>query len=266
MENNPKIHHLQVTHEEHRKLINENERLRKELEAIKANYNDLHENLSRLEDIHVDEKTLLNAEALETILASLNEILTYVSEMDINAFTMTSAQRRRLLGAGVRRLGFIQQASEIAAENPEFLQGFFTHEDLSNLNAQIGEIRKIMIALQKILRIMTDHYLLTSDEAFRLARLYYVSARDAARNGIPGALPIFNALRPLFQQSRIASDEPTDAEVERDLKALLHGHKDGEIIVENQSPHITEGKRVVVDKTHKATDHWKETEEGEIIE
>ena len=138
MENNQKTHPLQVTHDEHHELINENERLRAELDAVNAKYNELHDNLHRSEDAHIDEKTLIHPEKLNTILGSLNDILTYLTEMDMNTLAMTGAKRSRLLGAGVRRLGFIQKTNEIAAENPEFLQGFYTQADINNLNTQIG--------------------------------------------------------------------------------------------------------------------------------
>jgi len=264
MEDRQKNQYRQAKHEKDHEFLDENERLRSELEALQVKYNDLNENLRQKENLEINDKTLINVEVLTTILDSLNEIVAYLSEMDLNAFTMTGAQRRRLQGAGVRRLGFIQKTTEIAAENPMFLQGFLTQSELSNLNTQIGITSNIMLTLQKLLRIMTDHYLLTSDEAYRLSRIYYASVRDAAQNGVPGALPIFNHLRPLFHRPRNADDKPTDAEVERDLKALLHGHKDGEIIVKNVKPHLEGGKHVVIDETHKPEGRWKETEEGEI--
>ena len=52
--------------------------------------------------------------------------------------------------------------------------------------------------------------------------------------------------------------------VERDMRALLHGRKDGEIVIENEKPHLVGGKHVVVDETQKPKGAWKATEEGEI--
>jgi hypothetical protein len=56
-------------------------------------------------------------------------------------------------------------------------------------------------------------------------------------------------LQPFFQNMRRKNSEPTQHEVERDVKALLHGQKDGKIIIENERPHLTGGKHTVVDET-----------------
>jgi len=35
------------------------------------------------------------------------------------------------------------------------------------------------------------------------------------------------------------------------VRALLHGRKDGKVLIENEHPHMEGGKHVVVDETHK---------------
>ena len=65
---------------------------------------------------------------------------------------------------------------------------------------------------------------------------------------------------PICRENKI-----TEPEVERDVKALLHGTKDGKIVIENEKPHLVGGKHVVVDETHKSRESFKETEDGEII-
>ncbi|MCL2117203.1 MAG: hypothetical protein FWH27_02125, partial [Planctomycetaceae bacterium] len=52
---------------------------------------------------------------------------------------------------------------------------------------------------------------------------------------------------------RRTTEEPTIPEVERDMRALLRGTKDGEIIVRNESDRVVKGERVVIDNTQKAT-------------
>jgi len=49
-----------------------------------------------------------------------------------------------------------------------------------------------------------------------------------------------------------------------DLRALLHGHKDGEIIVKNTSPQTTGGVHEVIDDVHKEHIAAKETEKLNI--
>jgi hypothetical protein len=97
-----------------------------------------------------------------------------------------------------------------------------------------------------------------------MALMYYNSVRELARRQVPGAQAVFRQLQPFFRRPRRQKDEPTEPEVERDVKALLLGKKDGKIVIENEKPRMTGGKHVVVDDMHKDKGAWKESESGEI--
>jgi len=236
---------------EHSELLNEIEHLREEINALRAKNHELHADFhGNAAHTHISDRVLIDSDAIANIQLQLNTVLSTIAGANMDVFTMTDAQRSRLLGAGVRRYGFIEKTDEVSGENTQFFPGFLTHKQLNEANLQIGTLRNLITTAQQILRIITDHYLLTSDEAFRMSRLYYISVRDAARNGIPGAHPVFNILRELFRRSGIKTDKtPTIPEVERDVHALLHGHKDGRIVIEHEHPHKVGGKHVVVDET-----------------
>jgi hypothetical protein len=51
-----------------------------------------------------------------------------------------------------------------------------------------------------------------------------------------------------------------------DFKRLIHGKADGEIIIKNEAPHITEGVHKVIDNVHKNRSAFRESEEGEVNE
>ena len=48
---------------------------------------------------------------------------------------------------------------------------------------------------------------------------------------------------------------PTVAQLERDFRALLHGHKDGEINISHQSPTASGRVHEVIDNTHSHRTH-----------
>ena len=48
-----------------------------------------------------------------------------------------------------------------------------------------------------------------------------------------------------------AAAEPTYDELERDVKGLLHGHADGEIVIKNETHRVKSGVREVVDNVHR---------------
>jgi len=88
--------------------------------------------------------------------------------------------------------------------------------------------------------------------------------RDSARRKVPEAVQVFQMLRLFWQRRRRTMDEPTEHEVERDLRALLRGTKDGEIIVRNESDRVVKGEKVIIDNTQKAqSSKFKVQSEGE---
>jgi hypothetical protein len=46
---------------------------------------------------------------------------------------------------------------------------------------------------------------------------------------------------------------PTEKQIEQDVRSLLHGTKEGKIVIENEKPAVSAGKRAVYDDIH--TDH-----------
>ena len=49
-----------------------------------------------------------------------------------------------------------------------------------------------------------------------------------------------------------------------DVRGLIHGTKEGEIIIKNEAKKVSKGKKTVIDQTHKPEGEWKITESGEI--
>ena len=200
----------------------------------------------------------------DELAAILHETERDLGEWDFHM--LTDAQRRRLLGSGVRRFGFITKTFEVASDNPEFTPPFLNMEHFHELIDEINQTRNITITANQLLRIYTDILLLAGDEAFTLALIYYNSVRDAARRGIPGAQAVFRALELFFRRGRRLDEEPTIPEVEKDVDALLHGRKDGTIVIEGHGKHTSAAEHTVVDDTYKPKGAFKETVQGAICE
>jgi len=197
----------------------------------------------------------LALEKLQTLLNGANTLLQDNSP-DV---ALSEAERRRLLGSGVRRYGFIDKVSDFAVANPDFIPPYMDEQALKDAIRQIELLRDVSANLQQMLRITNDDLLIVGDEAYRIALMYYNSVKEAANRRVPGAEAIFRILRAFFSRSRRAKDAPTEMEVERDVKALLHGKKDGEIIVKNETPQTTGGVHEVIDDVHKGHTAVKET-------
>ena len=205
----------------------------------------------------------LSVDNLEQLQSDVRAALV-VMQHDMQTDALTSAERKRLQGLGTSRYGFTDKVKDFAVTNPEFAPSFFSAATLDVRIREAEILRDISADLEQMLRINNDVLLEVSDDAYNMALSYYNTVHEAAKRKRPGAQAIFNTLKSFFRRRTRKKAEPTTMEVERDVRALLHGTKDGKIVVENEKPHMTGGKHVVIDETQKAHAAWKETEQGEI--
>ena len=117
---------------------------------------------------------------------------------------------------------------------------------------EIEVLRNLLVWFRWGARVVQDLLLISGDDALRVASSYYTTARDGARRKNSEALQVFQMLQLFWRRRRRTSGEPTEKEVMRDLRTLLRGTKDGEIIVRNESDRVVKGERVVIDHTQKA--------------
>ena len=166
---------------------------------------------------------------------------------------LSSADRMRLNGSGVRRYGFIEKTADVAGDFPQFWPAIV--DDTGKLKEMVGEIevlRNLFVWFRYLARVVQDLLLLSGDEAFRLSGSYYTAARDGARRKNPEAQQVYDMLRLFWKRPRRTSEEPTEQELMRDARAFRHGKADGAMAIANESPHVTRGRRQVVDDVSSA--------------
>ena len=162
---------------------------------------------------------------------------------------LDTPERRRLLGSGVRRYGFIEKVIEVSGDYPQFWTFFENEDALRERVSEIDVLRNLLVWFRYASRIVGDLLLIAGDDAFRIAGSYYATARDGARRKIPEAMQVFEMLRLFWRKRRRVMDEPTEHEMERDFHAMMRGTKDGQISVSNESDSVVKGKKVLIDNT-----------------
>ena len=184
---------------------------------------------------------------LQTTTQDFATLLPQIETTELN-----TSDRMRLLGSGVRRYGFIEKTADVAGDFPQIWPGLV--EDTGKLKELVGEIevlRNLLVWSRWVTRVVQGLLLIAGDDAFRLAGAYYAAARDGARRKNPEAVQVFDMLRLFWKRPRRITEEPTLPEIERDVRALMRGTKDGKMIIENESPHMTGGVREFVDNVQR---------------
>jgi hypothetical protein len=201
---------------------------------------------------------------IELINMALNDVKT---TLDDYAQHLRSLDRKRLNGVGVKKLGFVERAYEIALENSEFLPHYITIERFGEDIQYFMDFRSLVDITEQVREKLWNITMQSSDIAYTDALEFYASVREAAKRRVDAAESIFHELARFFKSlGRKPEEEPTEKQAKRDFNALLHGKHDGKLVIENIKPKLSGGKRKIVDQTFKDTEEFKESFEGEIKE
>ena len=152
--------------------------------------------------------------SLNDLLAIKSNVAALLDAFDDIDFDLSTVERLRKRGSGVRRYGFIDKTSDIAADNMQFAPQMFSATELKNLIRKIEELRNILLTANQFSRTINDLLLIAGDDAFQLALMYYNSVRDLARRRVQGAEATFRTLQPFFARGRRYDPElePTEPE------------------------------------------------------
>jgi len=188
------------------------------------------------------------------------------SELEDFSAHLRALDRMRLNGVGIKKMGFIERALQLAAENPEFLPHYLTLRKFQHDNNYFLALRTGFDLVRQVQEILWNIIIESSDVIYTDGLEYYAGVREAAKRRVDPAETLFNDLSIFFKRRSGAGDKPTEKQLKRDFEALEKGRKNGRLLIENEMPKTTAGSRKVIDETYKDTARFKESEEGEIKE
>jgi hypothetical protein len=189
--------------------------------------------------------------AVRALTAELESMIrTFIETQGIKS-GLTGAERRRLVGAGIKNYDFIARSFVIARENPQFMPPNFDVGVSAENMRDLENIRQLVYMSRQFAQFAYGAYLVQADSCYRLALRVYGSLQEQARNKVAGARALFEELRKFFIRRRRAGGGPSEMKAEKDFKRLVRGKADGEIIVENESPGASGGVHVVTDSVHR---------------
>jgi hypothetical protein len=193
-----------------------------------------------------------NAAAVTAITELLNDAAELFAEFGI---TFTPADRERLISVGLKNLGFIQTAYTQAQANPGLVPGYLSMAEFKAAMENLEWKRKLLTQIEQLGKTVSDSMLADSDSGFHDALDFYNYVKNAVRQRVNGAEPVYDRMKPYFKRSRSGSAEPTEKQLERDVRGLLNGTKEGRVTIENENPDTAGGHRHLVDEVHPADAH-----------
>ena len=209
-----------------------------------------------------------NPEVPQLTIEQLNEELNNINEvLDDFAQHLRALDRMRLNGVGIKKLGFIERAYELALENGEFLPHYLTVDRFGADIEYFMDFRSLTDLVAQIREKLWNITIQSADIAYTDALEFYSSVREAAKRRVDAAETLHNTLSIFFKHHKGETEEqPTQKKALRDFKALQHGKHDGKLVIENISPKMTGGKHRIIDETFTDNAQFRETEDGEIKE
>jgi len=208
-----------------------------------------------------------NPDMPQNIIDMLNHDFNAIKEM-LDSFSqhLRALDRMRLNGVGIKKMGFIERAYELALENGEFLPHYLTLERFGTDIQYFMDFRSLTDIVTQIREKLWNITIQSADIAYTDALEFYASVREAAKRRVDAAETLHNALSIFFKHHRGETEQPTEKQALKDFKALEHGKHDGKLIIENVKPKLTGGKRKIIDETFRDTAKFKDDIEGEVTE
>ena len=227
-------------------------------QEIKQGIAKLETALRKSKEAGTDEEQSEVFEVLLDTINSLNSI--FNSGLEGSDAVFTPQERRSKLGTGIKSFGFSQAACNSAIANPLLLPACLPLSKFGKDVETATLLQQVYNSLHQLDISLSDTLMLYADHAYRDALEYYNSVKTAAKQKIPGAEVEYNLLKAYFKKSKSSqSGEPTEEQIERDVRSLFRGTKDGKIVIENERPTVSAGKRRVTDDIYSGRSAVRET-------
>jgi hypothetical protein len=198
--------------------------------------------------------------------AITNTVMGLIEDIDKYTANLRALDRQRHNGVGMKRLGFIEEIFRISKRFPQYFPHWLDTMKFQNDLLLFRSISSLLEACRSLEEKAWNINVESSDMIYTNALEYYSQVQDAAKRRVDAAENLYEELHGFFKKMgpHENPDQPTQKQTKRDINSLLHGKKDGEVIIRNISPKITGGTHEIIDETFKSNASFKETDEASI--
>ena len=146
------------------------------------------------------------ADVVTDATASINALALSLKPYIIS---LSKDERKKRPKMGDGTFPFVQKALDYSQSNPEFAPVYFNQEQLANIITVWNQLNSIFRPIQQLFSNLDDTTLEAGSEGYSMALTYYNSIKQAAKEGVPGAKPIYEDLKKRFVHSTTSVEEDT---------------------------------------------------------
>jgi len=115
---------------------------------------------------------------------------------------LSADNKRNLPMVGERLINFVEQAVKSADQNPNLVPPYIKLEDVKADMEGWKYLNGISKELEHIVSLLNDTTALSGSEAYSSMLTYYNYLKQAAKDGVPGAKPIYDNLKHHFSVAK----------------------------------------------------------------
>ena len=137
-------------------------------------------------------KIVLTDEQKATIDAALKSLKDTLGPVLIS---LTPDEKKSMLILGDKTLSFVNKNLMYSNQNPEFIPSYLNQNDWSIDMQAWNDLAPINSQLKELNSLLNDTIALCGNEAYRQALTYYNNVKQAAKDNVPSAKPIYEELK-----------------------------------------------------------------------
>ena len=159
---------------------------------------------------------------------------------------------KNMVGMGFRNTGFIEGCLKSFANNKNIIGTLHELNSFEQIFEDYLYVRDTLETLNGLRAAVQACLSISGNASFNAALIYYGNVQTIARRTKDEPImSIYQHLKSFFKRTKRSNDKLSKKQIEHDAQSLIHGQKDGEIIIKNEQPQIVAGNKLIIDNIQK---------------
>lgn len=141
---------------------------------------------------------VLSTEEMADILQKIADIESAINE----GVSLRPSDRQKLLKLGSKRTQFVQRTIEMTQQNPAIAPGYIDRTVMESNYAVYNQMLTMKGELNRVLRKVEDRLMVAGSAAHKASLSCYKSIKNASRDNVPGAEPVYTELKTRFKPGK----------------------------------------------------------------